>query len=474
MRKGEIEGRLDPNFAHLSKILKERFKRSNYAFVNFGKCIDYIQYGISSLANTEQKGVPIIRMGNLRGDEWDFSSLKHIELSDKDLETYRILDGDLLFNRTNSKELVGKCGVFREKGDWVFASYLIRVRVDEGLLLPDFASFFLGSPVGKMQIDCLSRQIIGMTNINAEEIKLIKIPVPPIEAQKQIVEKFEAAYNAKRAKEAEAKSLLDGIDAYLLERLGIETPAAAEMQKTFFTRASKLSGSRFDPKKYVPKNEQLINSLSKGYFRTTSLRNLVTHLISGDWGIEFEAKDYEEKLVIRATEFDNRQNLQLDNSRVKYRFINISKLKKMDLQVGDLLIEKSGGSEDQPVGRIALITDGLINKYSLAFSNFIHKIRVDDKLVRSVYLFEFLKTVHNIKVTDLMQSQTNGIRNLIMREYLNLAIPLPPLEIQEEIAAHVQSIRERAKELEREARAEVERAKAEVEQMILGEVSADA
>ncbi|HEV2880661.1 MAG TPA: restriction endonuclease subunit S [Pyrinomonadaceae bacterium] len=474
MRKGEIEGRLDPNFVHLSKVLKEKFKHSNYSFVNLGKCIDYIQYGISSLANTEQKGVPIIRMGNLKGDEWDFSSLKHIELSDKDIETYRVLDGDLLFNRTNSKELVGKCGVFREKGDWVFASYLIRVRVDENLLLPDFASFFLGSSVGRMQIDCLSRQIIGMTNINAEEIKLIKIPIPPLEVQKQIIEKFESAYNAKRAKEAEAKSLLDGIDAYLLGRLGIETPAATETKKTFFTRASKLSGGRFDPKKYVPENEQLINSLSKGHFRTMALRNLITQSVSGDWGIEFEARDYVERLVIRATEFDNRQNLRLDNSRVKYRFINKSKLKRMDLQAGDLLIEKSGGSEDQPVGRIAIITDDLVNNYSLAFSNFIHKIRVDSRLVRSNYLFEYLRTVHNIKITDLMQSQTNGIRNLIMREYLSLVIPLPSLEIQEEIASHIQSIRTRAKELECEARAEVERAKAEVERMILGDVSADA
>src|SRR5205807_1910135 len=109
---------------------------------------------------------------------------------------------------------------------------------------------FLGSTVGRMQIDCLSRQIIGMTNINAEEIKLIKIPVPPIEVQKQIIKKFEAAYNAKRAKEAEAKSLLDGIDAYLLERLGIETPAAVETKRFFYRKLSEITGSRFDANSY--------------------------------------------------------------------------------------------------------------------------------------------------------------------------------------------------------------------------------
>ncbi len=83
--------------------------------------------------------------------------------------------------------------------------------------------------------------------ITGEELQKIKIPVPPIEVQEQIIEKFETAYNAKRAKEAEARNLLDGIDAYLLDKLGIETPAATETKKTFFTRASKLSGGRFDP-----------------------------------------------------------------------------------------------------------------------------------------------------------------------------------------------------------------------------------
>ena len=76
----------------------------------------------------------------------------------------------------------------------------------------------------------------------------------------------------------------------------------------------------------------------------------------------------------------------------------------MDLQVGDLLIEKSGGSENQPVGRIALITTDLVQNYELAYSNFIHKIRIDTTKVSAEYLFDFLKTIHNIKITDLMQS----------------------------------------------------------------------
>jgi hypothetical protein len=83
----------------------------------------------------------------------------------------------LPFNRTNSKELVGKCGIFSLTGEYVFASYLIRVRLKHGTLLPDYVTAFLSSSFGRIQIDAVSRQIAGMTNINAEEIRELLIPI---------------------------------------------------------------------------------------------------------------------------------------------------------------------------------------------------------------------------------------------------------------------------------------------------------
>jgi len=452
MRKGEIEGRLDPNYVHLSKVLKEKFKHSNYEFINFGKCIDYIQYGISSLANTEQKGVPIIRMGNLKGDEWDFSNLKHIELSEKDLETYKILDGDLLFNRTNSKELVGKSGVFREEGDWVFASYLIRVRVDENLLLPDFASFFLGSTIGRMQIDCLSRQIIGMTNINAEEIKLIKIPVPPIEVQEQIIEKFEAAYNAKRAKETEAKSLLDGIDAYLLERLGIETPATTETKKIFFVRYSQLLGSRFDAPAY------------KTTFDYSSSKFKVENLVKIAFinpKVSFEKLDGESEISFVPMEVINEHTGTIEELRSK----KVKDSKGFTrFQENDLIWAKITPCMQNGKSAIAR---NLKQGFACGSTEFyVIRPKTKDVLVDFIYLL-----LRNKRVLENAQNFFGGSagQQRVSVDFLkNFKIPLPPLEIQEEIAAHIQSIRQQATDLEREAKAEVERAKAEVEAMILG------
>ena len=137
----------------------------------------------------------------------------------------------------------------------------------------------------------------------------------------------------------------------------------------------------------------------------------------------------------------------------------------MDIQPNDLLIEKSGGSEDQPVGRISILTDEIVKGRQIGYSNFIHKITVEG--INPMYLYFYLRTMYNIKITDSMQSQTNGIRNLIMSEYFNQTIVIPPVSKQQEIVSHISEIRQQAKALQAEGKAILERAKREVEAMIL-------
>ena len=138
----------------------------------------------------------------------------------------------------------------------------------------------------------------------------------------------------------------------------------------------------------------------------------------------------------------------------------------MKILPNDLLIEKSGGSEDQPVGRISILTEDILQAHQIAYSNFIHKMTVEG--INPMYLYFYLKTMHNIGITDSMQSQTNGIRNLIMKEYYDQIIVIPPLQKQQEIVNHISSIRQQAKALQEEGKAILEQAKKEVEQIILG------
>ena len=260
VKRGDIEGRVDVNYWQLTPLVDQRFESSRFAVVPLGSLLSLVQYGCSKLAKAGPPGVPILRMNNLQDDGWDLSDLKYIALDERELDTYRLVPNDILFNRTNSKELVGKCEVFRESGDWAFASYLIRVRTNENCLLPQFASDFLESGIGRLQIDRLSRQIIGMTNINAEEIRELRIPLPSIAEQERLIAAMDAARIERNAKLADADALLAGLDDFLLDALGIEPPDE-DSRRVFAIRRSQMSMATLGPSLYMPELQNYMNRL---------------------------------------------------------------------------------------------------------------------------------------------------------------------------------------------------------------------
>ncbi|MEM9416778.1 MAG: restriction endonuclease subunit S [Bacteroidota bacterium] len=474
IQSSQIDGRLDPNYNWLKIQVEQELSRSIYPVSRIKDVLSKIQYGTSSLANIAGKGFPIIRMNNIQNDDLDLTDIKYIELSKKEADNITLNKGDILFNRTNSKELVGKCVVFNEDDKWVYASYIIRVVLDQTRILPKYASYFLNARLGRLQVDCISRQIAGMTNINAEEIKSLKLILPPISKQKEFVSIIDSAKNRKYALKEEAAEILDSIDSYILHELGITLPEkdASIEARMFQTTFTQLSGRRFDPKLFDTHAQNLFVAVENAPFPKEKLKNLIIHSAAGDWGLdeelEVKEQEYETCLVIRATEFDNLYNLKLENDRVKYRKIKKNRIKQLDILPYDLLIEKSGGSPNQPVGRISLLTEDLFeNNTLLCYSNFIHKIRVDTTKVNPSYLFCFLKTIHNIKITEIMQSQTNGIRNLIMGEYFNQSIILPRLDKQKEIGKEANRRRVEAQRLTLEADMVLEDARLEIEEMIL-------
>ncbi len=163
--------------------------RGQYAVVSLGAVLQLVQYGTSEKANTRGEGVPVVRMNSIVNGVLDMAALKHVELREKERRRLVLLDGDILFNRTNSKELVGKCAVFHEHGEFVFASYIIRIRVQTEQASPDFVVHALNSPIGRQQINAMSRQIIGQANINSQELRSLQLPLPPLAIQRRIMEK---------------------------------------------------------------------------------------------------------------------------------------------------------------------------------------------------------------------------------------------------------------------------------------------
>lgn len=154
------------------------------------------KYGSSQKAGAEGRW-PMLRMNNITySGGWDFSELKYLDLQDKDIAKYTVRAGDLLFNRTNSKELVGKTAVYRGEKPMAFAGYLIRVRANEEADT-EYISAYLNTGHGKATLTGMCKAIIGMANINAQELQSIPILKPPVALQREFA-KIVRAIDAKR------------------------------------------------------------------------------------------------------------------------------------------------------------------------------------------------------------------------------------------------------------------------------------
>lgn len=138
------------------------------------------QYGTSSKADENNGEFKILRMNNITyNGQWDFSSMKYVDLDEKEQEKYLVYKGEVLFNRTNSKELVGKTAVYKEEEPMAYAGYLVKAIPNERAN-GEFISTYMNSKYIKSKLLNMAKNIVGMANINAEEFKKIDIYIPPI------------------------------------------------------------------------------------------------------------------------------------------------------------------------------------------------------------------------------------------------------------------------------------------------------
>ncbi|MEZ0539388.1 restriction endonuclease subunit S [Fibrella arboris] len=152
--------------------------------------VSEVKYGTSKPA--EDKGsFPYLRMNNITYEgHWNFTDLKYINLTKAEEAKYILQKGDLVFNRTNSKELVGKTAVYQRDEPMAIAGYLIRSRVNEKAK-PEYISAYLNSKHGKATLKGMCKNIIGMANINAQELQEIDILQPPLSLQTQFAQLIE-------------------------------------------------------------------------------------------------------------------------------------------------------------------------------------------------------------------------------------------------------------------------------------------
>ena len=180
----------------LDNLIKARFVEmfgdpvknpKGWEVVTIGDIVTEVRYGTSKPA-VEGGKYPYLRMNNLTADgHLDLNDLKYIDIPDDEIEKCVVRKGDVLFNRTNSIELVGKTVVFDLQEDMIIAGYIIRVRLNKRLL-PEILSQYMNLEALKDILRSMAKGAVNQANINAQELQSIKVYIPDMELQKQFIE----------------------------------------------------------------------------------------------------------------------------------------------------------------------------------------------------------------------------------------------------------------------------------------------
>lgn len=183
-----------------------------------GKIADIIvktQYGTSSKADEVKGEFKVLRMNNITyKGQWDFSSMKYVDLDEKEKQKYLVYKGEVLFNRTNSKELVGKTAVYKEEEPMAYAGYLVKAIPNERAT-GEFIAAYMNTKYIKGKLFNMAKNIVGMANINAEEFKKIDVYIPPIELQNQYIKFVKQVDEMKLKMENSLKELEDNFNSLM-------------------------------------------------------------------------------------------------------------------------------------------------------------------------------------------------------------------------------------------------------------------
>jgi type I restriction enzyme S subunit len=177
-------------------------------------------YGTSEKTTDDDSGTPVLGMANIQNGRLDLRRVKYLHLQDNDRAKLLLRKGDILVNRTNSAELVGKSAVFDLDGQYAFASYLIRLRLDASRADPRLVAAYINSPIGRAYMFNEKKQMTGQANVNATKLKALPINLPPLDEQRRIVayvDHLQEQMDALKALQAETSMELDALMPSILD-----------------------------------------------------------------------------------------------------------------------------------------------------------------------------------------------------------------------------------------------------------------
>ena len=449
VNRSEIENRLDPLYygSDFTKFFKHPYSvRLKDVCINFSS-------GFGAGKNeqtTKDNGYIQIRPTNIDNDGF-LKYEKNVYVPLRKGVPF-VKKGTVLFNNTNSQEWVGKTALLQEDSKLYTSNHITSIIVNSSKVISEYLWIVLNIYQRNKVFYSICTNWNNQSGVGIDLLQSVKVPIPPISSQQEIVDYYISAYNEKQEREIEAQQLLDSIDTYLLNELGVSLPEVRNELKdrVFLLNRSELEG-RFDPTVYKD-GIKLISSkwdnekLSKVAFVNPGGAYKGK---TADTPISFVPMEVIDETFSEITTMGE-TTIEQASGYTKFR-------------EGDLLWAKITPCMQNGKSAIA---KNLTNGLGCGSTEFFILRPKDERLV-----IEYLHVILHMKCvreTAMLYFGGSAGQQRVPASFLeNFNLPLPPKEKQIEIANHVYALRQQAKELQEEGKTILENAKLEVERMII-------
>ena len=416
------------------------FKPNNLAsWVSIGRILKKCEYGISISMNTQGKGYPIFRMNEL-DNCFALRPEKFAAISNHIFDQYRLNENDVLFNRTNAFNFVGRTGIVKDQTDCTFASYLIRLVPDYSAILPEYLTVYLNTQFGIGQIKRRAMRSINQANVSGSEVKKILIPLIDLKIQEGIAELVNTSYQKSKDSETSYTQAQQLLESELgLDKLHFDKPVG------YTARFSELELSRrFDSEHYYPAFNNLKAKLPN-HVQLVSLGFVLTSCQRGKQPI-YSVNG----LPVLNSNHILENKITLEGNR----YAKPTSVTGLQIQYGDVLINGTGR------GTIGRTAPYLISEHQAIPDNHVTILR--SSTLDPAYLSFYLNSLAGKLQVEKYQRGSSGQLELYPFDIRKFQVWEAPQSIQQEI----RRLYDQATESARQSKQLLDQAKSRVEQLI--------
>ncbi len=412
------ETRLHPDYRWDSEYLCfEQYKNPNLKYVSIGNVLKFSQYGISIKMNEDGNGTKIYRMNEISNILCNRNVSKYAEIDASEIKSYNLHDRDVLFNRTNSQVFVGRTGIFKKFSDEdiVFASYLIRISPKSEIVTPEYLTAFLNTKYGILDVKRRARISINQSNVNAEELKRVEIPLLCSNLQKVITNLFNRAFfyiNSSESKYKETQNIL-------LSELGLFNWQPKHQISFIKNYSDTDQAGRIDAEYYQPKYEEIVKAI-KGYSGGWDTLGNLCELVGHPSNPPYANTDDADKTFIvtqkHLGDFSLNEEFWDDEDALYTTKEFITKNSQYLLNQGDVLLYSVGAY----IGKANIYREDI----KATIGSFLTLLRAKKEKLNPYYLMSFLNTDVGIMISKRHQ---RGMAQQYLYPYDIRTFPIPIL-----------------------------------------------